>query len=126
MKFDFEIIKLNSEIYFKNTSDQTILEVEVKTINPDMDRKRIEVNMKSILESKWKGVNFKARMEDKSINKGYFSWLKNWKSCPTSVVVEFFNLFYQTLPILYYKRGRCDTRIDNTTCRLCLDNQESV
>ena len=41
MEFDFEIIKLNSEIHFKNTSDQTILEVEVKKINADMDRKRI-------------------------------------------------------------------------------------
>ena len=126
MKFDFEITKRNADIHLINISDQNILELNVKNINADMARKRIEVNVTSILESEWQGVNFKTRMEDEYVNKGYFSWLKNWKSCPTSVVVEFFNLFYQTLPTLCYKQGRCDRVIDNTTCRLCLGNQESV
>ena len=125
VEFHFEIRKLNSEIHFKNTSDQTILELEVKKSNADMDRKRIEVNMTTITRIKKVA---RGKFQDESINKGYFSCLKNWKSCPTrvGVVVEFFNLLYQTLPTLCYKQGRCDTRIDNTTCRLCLDNQESV
>ena len=55
-------------------------------------------------------------MEDKSINKGYFSWLKNWKSCPTSVVVEFSNLSYQTLTTLCYKQGRCDKHDNAFKC----------
>ena len=92
----------------------------MKKIDADMDRKRIVVNLTSILESKWQGVSFKARMEVLSINKGYFSWLKNWKSCPTSVVVEFFNLFYQTLPTLCL--SKVDVILELTI--LPVDNQE--
>ena len=126
MEFEFEIVKEGSLIHFKSKSDQTIIEIDAKKINVDIEKKTIELNIAKIVESNWQGVNYKARMEDESINKNYFSWLKNWKSCPSSVVMEFFNLFYQTLPTLCYKQGRCVTKIDKTTCRLCLDNQESV
>ena len=127
MKFDFEMIKQDSKMYLKDVSDDRhILEVDGKRINSELEKKRTEVNIVEILQSKWQGVSFKARMEDEFINKNYFSWLKNWKSCPTNVVIEFFNLFYQTLPTLCYKQGRCVTEIENTTCRLCLDGQESV
>ena len=126
MKYDFEIIKQNSKIQFQNISEQNIIEVDETMLNTDMERKRTEVNITTILNAKWQGVNFKFRIEDESCNKGYFSWLKNWKSCPTSVVVEFFNLFYQTLSTLCYKQGRSGTEINNTTCRLCSKNQESV
>ena len=78
------------------------------------------------MKSNWQGLNFKTRMEDESIIKNYFAWLKNWKSCPSRVITEFFNLFYQTLPTLCYQQGRYTTDIDNNMCRLCSEKKESV
>ena len=76
------------------------VEVDEKKIGTELNKKRTEDNEKQILESSWQGLNFKSRKEDIAITKCYFNWLKCWKSCPTSVIMEYFNLFYQTLPTL--------------------------
>ena len=126
MGFGCEIVKERSDIFFRNTEDNTNSEVHKTKLSSEMEKKRIEVNVGQILASNWQGLNFKARMDDDTINKNYFAWLKNWKSCPSSVMIEFFNLFYQTLPTLCYQQGRYVTDMDNTKCRLCSDKQESV
>ena len=123
---DVEIIKEDSDIHFINKGDKNIIEVDEKTIGTEIKRKRVESNVVQIMESNWQGLNFKSRMEDISITKNYFTWLKSWKSCPSSVIMEFFNLFYQTLPTLCYKQTRGGIDINSTTCRLCSDKNESV
>ena len=123
---DFDIVKEGSDIHFRNREDTKVIKIDEKKISTVLERKRELGNVGEIIGSNWQGLNFKARMEDATINKNYFIWMKNWKSCPTGVIMEFFNLFFQTLPTLCYKKGRGGTDIDNTTCRLCSDKQESV
>ena len=126
IELNVEIVKEGSDIHFINKVDNNVIEIDEKKIGTEMERKRVEANVVQIVESNWQGLNFKARMEDVSVNKSYFNWLKCWKSCPSSVIMEFFNLFYQTLPTLCYKQRRGGTDINNTTCRLCWEKQESV
>ena len=123
---DFEIAKESGGIFFRNKEDERVIILNEKSILPNLKRKRDDDNISKIMKSNWQGLNFKARMADAMINRKYFTWIKNWKSCPTSVIAEFFNLFYQTLPTLCYKQGRGSMIIDNTTCRLCTEKQESV
>ena len=123
---EFKIVSANSEVYFICNNNVGKIEIDQKCISTQLIKKRNESNINQLLKSNWQGLNYKLRIEDDSINKKYFKWLKNWKSCPTSVIMEFCNLFYQTLSTLCYKQGRCSNDINNTTCRLCNERQESV
>ena len=84
------------------------------------------MNRSTILESTWQGVNFRTRIEDEDVVLGYFDWIKNWKSCPTETVNEFFLLFYQLLPTKCYKLIRSKENLDNTFCRFCRKSEESI
>ena len=126
MRFNFEITREGIDICFRNKLNKEVIEVDEKRLITEMEKKRLEINVGEIMESNWQGLNFKTRMEDSSIKKNYFIWLNNWKSCPSSVIMEFFNLFYQTLPTLCYRQGRYNTDVDNTLYRLCAEKQESV
>ena len=103
MGFDFEIVKEGSDINFRNKVDKSVYQVDETKLSTEMEKKRTEVKVSEIMESSWQGLNFITRMEDATISKNYFAWLKNWKSCPSSVIIEFFNLFYQ---IIMFSRNR--------------------
>ena len=79
-----------------------------------------------ILNSTWQGVNYKQREEDITVTKDYFLWLQNWRSCPTSVVQEFYLLFYQLLPTKMYITTRSNETIEDLQCRICKKSDESV
>ena len=64
-------------------------------------------------------------MNDENVKDGYFSWMEKW-TCPTSVVQEFLLLFYQLLPTKTYKLIRSNETVEDTRCRLCKKDQESV
>ena len=87
---------------------------------------RNKTNVNTILRSTWQGVNFRSRVEDEDVVNEYFDWVKNWKSCPTETVNEFFLLFYQLLPTKCYKVIRSNEKLEDTLCRLCKISEESI
>ena len=79
------------------------------------------------MSSSWQGVNLKQRIRDDDVINKYFFWLKNWRTCPSEVVQEFFLLFYQLLPTKQYKLIRTNEPVEDTRCRMCnVSEQESV
>ncbi len=68
----------------------------------------------------------KQRINDENVNKGYFNWLEKWSTCSTSIVQEFFLLFYQLLPTKTYQLIRSEEEVSDICCRLCNKDQESV
>ena len=79
-----------------------------------------------MLNSTWQGLNLKQRMEDDNVIKKYFQWLKNWQSCPTSIIQEFYLLFFQLLKTKCYTKFRTNEVVTDVSCRLCGKDQESV
>ena len=89
--------------------------------------KQITIYHNEVINSSWQGVNLAQRINDDEVKKTYFNWLKNWKTCPTSIVQEFFLMFYQLLPTKQYQIIRTQEIINDTTCRMCHQfPQESV
>ena len=85
------------------------------------------IKYQEIISSTWQGVNVAHRLNDVNVMKTYFNWLSKWKSCPTSVVQEFYLLFYQLLPTKQYRLIRTKEILDDTICRICnTSQQESV
>ena len=80
----------------------------------------------TILGSNWQGMIFKSRIEDETLQNDYHYWLKNWKNCPTSIVSEIMQLFFQTLKTRCYQKTRSNQTITDTRCRLCHKQDESV
>ena len=83
-------------------------------------------NISKILSSTWQGVNYKQRKNDETVTEDHFSWLQNWRNCPTEVVQEFSLLFYQLLPTKQYQVTRSNETIDDLRCRICKQADESV
>ena len=86
----------------------------------------IKEQVSSIMASNWQGLILKCRMEDETIRKDYNYWLRNWKNCPTSVVSEVMQLFFQTLKTKCYQKTRSNETVNDTRCRLCHQKEESV
>ena len=78
------------------------------------------------MSSTWQGVNYKQRKNDETVTEDHFSWLQNWRNCPTEVVQEFSLLFYQLLPTKQYQVTRSNETIDDLRCRICKQADESV
>ena len=99
---------------------------DYSVISRELIRNRNTSNLNVILLSTWQGVNYKSRIEDENVVKCYFDWLRNWKSCPTETVSEFFLLFYQMLSTKCFKAIRSKEMLSDTLCRLCRKRNESV
>ena len=98
----------------------------LKEVHNKMAFHRNNSNLSSIMSSTWQGLIINSRLEDESLQPGYFNWLTKWKSCPTYVVSEILALQFQTLPTLTFSLTRSNNEILNTECRLCRTGQESV
>ena len=105
---------------------QRVESSEYSVISRELVKKRNASNISAILSSGWQGIIYKTRIEDESVIKSYFDWLKNWKCCPTETVSEFFLLFYQLLQTKCYKVTRSNEGISDKSCRLCRKGEESV
>ena len=73
----------------------------------------------------WQGVNFLSRKRDQTLSSGCFNWLQRWKSAPTDVIREIYNLYTQTLQTKTFEVMRSNEATDNL-CRLCCSKPESV
>ena len=104
-----------------STNDESCI-VTLSKVLKDINEKR---NLQSVFSCTWQGNIIKDIIEDKlKINKN-FEWLSTWRSCPTSTISEIMLLLYQTLDTRCYRK-HIDSTITITTCRLCLNGQESV
>ena len=106
--------------------EQRVSSSEYMVISREMVKNRNSKYISNIMSSSWQGVNYKTRIEDESIVKAHFNWLKDWRNCPTETVSEFFLLFYQLLPTKCYKMTRSNEVITDKVCRLCWKGEESV
>ena len=85
------------------------------------------LNYNELISTSWQGVNMVHRIQDENIINKHFNWMVNWRSCPTSVIQEFYLLFFQLLPTKQYKLIRQNEVIKDTRCRICnIYQQESV
>ena len=125
---EFEIpLKLDEVCCISYIKDKQKVESgEYSVISTELVKKRNASNISAILSSGWQGIIYKTRIEDESVIKSYFDWLKNWKCCPTETVSEFFLLFYQLLPTKCYKVTRSYEGISDKSCRVCRKGEESV
>ena len=107
--------------------DGNILDTkDVKVISKEIVKRRNNQYQMEICKSSWQGVNFVSRLEDDRVIKDYFSWLKKWKTCPTSITTEFFLMFYQVLSTKCYLETRSNHPIPDKKCRLCNIGDEHV
>ena len=99
---------------------------DVKVISKEIIRRRNNQYHIDICKSTWQGVNFVNRLEDELVIKEYFSWLRMWKTCPTSIITEFFLMFYQVLSTKCYLQTRSNQIITDKKCRICNVGDEHV
>ena len=107
-------------------ADGTPKEIKSNQIAQVIKSKVFDKNKAEVLDSTWQGVNYKQREEDETVTKDYFSWLQNWRSCPSEVIQEFSLLFFQLLPTKQYKVTRSNETFDDLRCRICKKSDESV
>ena len=55
-----------------------------------------------------------------------FSWLCQWRTCPTFVIAGVYELYEQLLPTRVYHRKKTRTGPDQIMCRLCGKETETV
>ena len=116
-----------NEVEIKDNTNNESIKENLSTVARSIKQKQLSLYHTEVMSSTWQGVNLVQRINDEGVMKGYFDWLKNWKSCPTSNVHEFFLMFYQLLPTKQYRITRSNEVIDDTTCRMCNKfPQESV
>ena len=108
-----------------DSATHEIMKVKGDSFSKSIKRKIFTRNHTEVLNSTWQGINLKQRINDENVKDGYFSWMEKW-TCPTTTVQEFLLLFYQLLPTKTYKLTRSNEAIEDTRCRLCNKDQESV
>ena len=75
----------------------------------------------------WQGKLIASRWEEEQGGAGTgdvrqfhsFSWLWQWRACPTYVIVGVYELYEQLLPTRVYHRKKTRTEPDQIMCRLC-------
>ena len=97
----------------------------IEKISTELKKIRTNEKMQTILASNWQGMIYKNRIEDETVKNDYNYWLKAWKSCPTSIVSEIMQLFFQTLKTKCYQKTRSNETINDVRCRLCLNRDET-
>ena len=119
-------IPLELDTLLDNNENSTLKSIEYSEISRELVKHRTASNINIILNSTWQGMNYKCRIQDEDVVKSYFDWFRNWKSCPTETISEFFLLFYQMLSTKCFKAIRSNEVLADTLCRLCRKRQESV
>ena len=113
-------------VHYEEADGETKDTNDVKVISKEIIRRRNNRYHMDICKSTWQGVNFVSRLEDELVVKDYFSWLRMWKTCPTSIVTEFFLMFYQVLSTKCYLQTRSSQDIPDKKCRICNVGDEHV
>ena len=113
-------------IKFVDTKGDTQETDKMNILTQEIARKRNHQYQLEICNSSWQGVNYANRQNDKNIIKDYFSWIKNWSTCPTSTIVEYFLMFYQLLATKCFLLTRSTMPITDIKCRICDSREESV
>ena len=127
-ELNIEVEILENEVSLKSPSDTLICssqkdKMKVKSM---LKKQRHEARSKAIRDSTWQGLTITNREADESICKGYFDWAARWKTCPTHVIREMYDMIYQLLPTKAYLSTRSNMEISNTKCRFCHKKEESV
>ena len=74
----------------------------------------------------WQGVMFKTRWNDEYIETNCSSYLTSWKTCPVQLTSEVQGLSCQLPPMKSYQLIRSISNDQDTVCRMCKGDQESV
>ena len=112
---EITITKENEELVEKEKLDATLK----KIINTHYTE-----NVKT---STWQGLLMKSRLSDELLIKDKcYDWLTKWKYTDTRIINDIQTLYCQMLPTKTYNLIRCDIQDNNTICRLCYQNVESV
>ncbi len=120
---DDEELVISTDVDEVRSSDEKCKE-KVKNI---LKKLNMNNNLQAVLSCSWQGVIMKSIIEDETRIKDSFSWLSNWRTCPTSTISELMSLLYQTLNTLCYKYHTIPSGTElDTRCRLCKNGQESV
>ena len=83
--------------------------------------------MKEVVDqTTWQGLTIKKRENDETLVKGYFDWAIKWRTCPTHVIREIYDTYYQLIPTKVCKSTRSNTEINKIKCRLCFIKDESI
>ena len=98
----------------------------VEKLGNELKKIRTKEQKNTILASTWQGMIYKHRIEDETVESDYNYWLKTWKNCPTSIVSEVMQLFFQTLKTRCYQKTRSNEPINDVRCRLCFKQDETV
>ena len=122
MRCDTDIMSIRSNDEELKTDDEKFMD-KLKVI---LARQYFTKQMNVILNSTWQGVIMKSRIEDEHIMSGCYSWLENWRGCPTTTVSEVMLLLYQTLSTKCFLKYRLNDNEMDTKCRLCHSGDESV
>ena len=99
---------------------------DIKVVSKEIVNRRNQHHHVEICNSQWQGVNYRSRIEDENVIRDYFSWLRKWITCPTSIVSEFFLMFYQMLATKCFLSTRSKEEVIDTRCRMCKNGEESV
>ena len=90
-----KITNLEEKLVFVDIDENKV--ITEKSISNTLKTKRYRKYYSEIISSTWQGINFRQRIDDENLVKGYFSWMHSWKTWPPEVINEFYLLFYQLL-----------------------------
>ena len=122
-------MEVNDSYVKLKTSEEEINCMSLKEVDKvkKLVKQQQNKKMKEVIEnSTWQGLTMKRRENDETIIKGYFNWATKWKTCPTHVIREIYEIYYQLLPTKIYKSTRSSVEITNTKCRYCFRKDESI
>ena len=91
-----------------------------------LKKQRYKKMNEAVEQSTWQGLTIKRRENDETLVKGHFDWAVKWKTCPTHVIREVYDIYYQLLPTKLYTRTRTNVEITSTKCRFCFIKDESI
>ena len=115
--------------YPKPTVCEAVVEEVTGTKAKQLLRSKHEEQLlKTGCDEAWQGKLHTARWNDDSVSsKNCFSWLSEWTSCPTHVVVGMYELYEQLLPTkLYQVKNIKISQSSNVSCRMCNKATESL
>ena len=127
-EIDIDVEILGNEVSLKLPTDTIKCssakdKLKVKTI---LKKQRQEGRWKVIQKSTWQCLTIKKRENDETTCRGYYDWATKWKTCPTHIASEIYDMMYQLLPTKAYLSTRSKVEISNKKCRYCHQNDESV
>ena len=126
MNIEFKIAETSFHVEFKNEEKVIQITDDVNAIKEELIKTRNKSYKDEVMESNWQGMIFKARYEDADLMPGCFEWLRNWKSAPTNVIRDIYDLYCQTLKTKCFEVTRSKLPPTNTICRLCKHGNETV